>query len=80
MDTAPPNVSEHGWMEHEATGHRAQLPDLPYWRANGWSPVDGPHPEDNPALDVQPEMAQEVESKPKSTKASKTKSTEDGDE
>jgi hypothetical protein len=39
------NTSEHPWMEHDKTGHRAQLPDLPYWRANGWSPCDGPPPE-----------------------------------
>lgn len=39
------DTSEHPWMEHDKTGHRAQLPDLPYWRANGWSPCDGPYPE-----------------------------------
>lgn len=44
MDTTP-SLSEHPWMEHAETGHRAQLPDIPYWRANGWSPVDGPPPE-----------------------------------
>lgn len=37
--------SGHPWMEHDKTGHRAQLPDEPYWRAMGWYPVDGPHPE-----------------------------------
>lgn len=38
-------MNEHPWMEHDKTGHRAQLPDLPYWRAQGWNPVEGPHPE-----------------------------------
>jgi hypothetical protein len=38
-------TSEHPWMEHDKTGHRAQLPDEPYWRAQGWNPVDAPHPE-----------------------------------
>jgi hypothetical protein len=38
-------LSEHPWMEHEPTGNRAQLPDLPYWRAQGWHPCDGPPPE-----------------------------------
>jgi len=37
--------SEHPWMQHDQTGHRAQLPDIPYWRANGWNPCDGPPPE-----------------------------------
>ncbi len=45
--TAAPNLSEHPWMEHAKTGHRAQLPDLPYWRENGWSPCEGPPPEPN---------------------------------
>jgi hypothetical protein len=35
------------WMEHEGTGNRAELPDLPYWRANGWRPCDGPPPEED---------------------------------
>ncbi len=43
--TMPPNLSEHPWMEHDKTGHRAQLPDIPYWRANGWEPCDGPPPD-----------------------------------
>lgn len=49
--TAAPNLSEHPWMEHSETGHRAQLPDLPYWRANGWSPCDGPPPEPDQTRD-----------------------------
>lgn len=46
------NLSEHPWMEHVETGHRAQLPDLPYWRANGWSPCAGPPPEPDLTRDV----------------------------
>lgn len=38
-------MSDHPWMEHAETGHRAQLPDLEYWRAQGWAPCDGPPPE-----------------------------------
>lgn len=45
MVATSPNLSEHPWMEHEETGHRAQLPDEPYWRAQGWNPVDSPPPE-----------------------------------
>lgn len=48
-------ASEHPWMEHSETGHRSQLPDLPYWRAMGWTPVDGPHPE--PDLTHEPSEA-----------------------
>jgi hypothetical protein len=50
-----PNLSEHPWMEHAETGHRAQLPDIEYWRANGWSPVDGPPPEPDLTRDPPPE-------------------------
>lgn len=28
-------------MEHDVHKGRAQLPDIPYWRANGWHPCDG---------------------------------------
>lgn len=45
LPSTVPGQSEHPWMEHEITGHRAQLPDIDYWRANGWHPVDGPAPE-----------------------------------
>lgn len=58
-------MNEHPWMEHDKTGHRAQLPDLPYWRAQGWVPVDGPHPEadylHDPVLTPEPEAKQEPE-------------------
>lgn len=53
------NQSEHPWMEHAATGHRAQLPDLPYWRAHGWEPCDGPPPEPDLTRDHEPETPAE---------------------
>lgn len=49
------DMNEHPWMEHDITGHRAQLPDLPYWRAQGWNPVDGPLPEPDLLRDPVPE-------------------------
>ena len=38
-------MTDHIWMEHTAHGGRRELPDIPYWRANGWEPCDGPPPE-----------------------------------
>lgn len=55
LPTTVPSLNEHPWMEHEVTGHRAQLPDLDYWRANGWHPVDGPHAEPDRTKDPEPE-------------------------
>jgi hypothetical protein len=75
-------TSEHPWMEHDQTGHRAQLPDEPYWRAQGWSPVDGPHPEPDRYHDPEPEppaVEAEPESETKSTKrAAKSAPSEEG--
>jgi hypothetical protein len=51
-------MNEHPWMEHDKTHHRAQLPDDPYWRANGWFPVDGPHPEPDYLHDLVPEAVE----------------------
>lgn len=28
------------WMKNAETGGIADLPDLEYWRANGWKPTD----------------------------------------
>jgi hypothetical protein len=75
VDTTAPNISEHPWMEHEETGHRAQLPDIPYWRGNGWHPCDGPPPE--PLLTHDSAEVEEEPAAPK--KASKSKTTEDGE-
>jgi hypothetical protein len=62
METTAPNLSEHPWMEHEETGHRAQLPDIGYWRGNGWHPCDGPPPEPVLTRDtVEPEPETEDE-------------------
>lgn len=33
------------WMRHAETGNLADLPDLPYWRGNGWEPTDERPPE-----------------------------------
>jgi len=60
-------MNEHPWMEHNVTGHRAQLPDDPYWRANGWNPVDGPHPEPDylhdPVLAPEPDAMKQAPEK-----------------
>jgi hypothetical protein len=87
MDTQPPNISEHPWMEHDKTGHRSQLPDLPYWRANGWSPCDGPPPEPDILHDrllrdpePEPEKAEQPDKPEKpAAKAHKSASTKDGE-
>jgi hypothetical protein len=64
--------SEHPWMEHAETGHRAQLPDDPYWRANGWNPVDGPYPEPDTLHD--PEFRdQEPDQQPEPVKPERAK-------
>jgi hypothetical protein len=55
METTTPSLSEHPWMEHEETGLRAQLPDIGYWRGNGWHPCDGPPPEPSLTRDPEPE-------------------------
>jgi len=52
----------HIWMEHKDTKGRALLPDIEYWRANGWNPCDGPYPEpdftrDPPAEATTPSVA-----------------------
>ena len=46
----------HIWMEHGEHGGRAQLPDIPYWRAAGWEPCDGPPPEPDLTRDPEPEV------------------------
>jgi hypothetical protein len=72
MDTTAPNLSEHPWMEHEETGHRAQLPDIGYWRGAGWHPCDGPPPEPNltrdPEAPAEPGLS---DAQPKKTAKSK---------
>jgi len=57
-------LSEHPWMEHDVTKARAQLPDIPYWRANGWNPCDGPYPEPDFTRDPKPESPAETTARP----------------
>lgn len=57
-------MTEYLWMEHEEHGGRAVLPDIPYWRAIGWHPCDGPPPEVDLTRDentVRPEPASSPE-------------------
>lgn len=42
------------WMKNAETGGVADLPDLPYWRAQGWEPTDGPPPEPSTLRDPLP--------------------------
>jgi hypothetical protein len=68
--------SEHPWMQHTVTGHRAQLPDIPYWRANGWEPCDGPPPE--PDLTRAPiDEAPPTEAGPSASRSKKTASPDE---
>lgn len=66
-------MNEHPWMEHDKTGHRAQLPDLPYWRAMGWSLVDGPHPENDYLHDPEPEPVEDEKPEKPAVKSAPTK-------
>lgn len=69
-------LSEHPWMVHTETGHRAQLPDTPYWRANGWEPCDGPPPEPDLTKDNEetPPSAGSLAVQPKKAAAKAVKS------
>jgi hypothetical protein len=62
------NPDGHIWMRHAEHGGYAQLPDTPYWRANGWEPADGPPPEPDltkdPHLRDQPEKTTESPEEP----------------
>lgn len=53
------NPDGHVWMVHAETGGHAQLPDTPYWRANGWEPCGGPPPE--PDLTKDPHLRDQPE-------------------
>jgi hypothetical protein len=64
-------MSELIWMRHDATGGHAQLPDLPYWRGQGWNPSDPP-PADDTLRDPAPAPAPEAPAattKPAATQA-----------
>jgi hypothetical protein len=43
------------WMYHAESGNHAELPDLPFWRAQGWEPADGPPPEPDLTRDPLPD-------------------------
>lgn len=43
------------WMKHAEHGGIANLPDLPFWRAQGWEPADGPPPEPDLTRDPLPD-------------------------
>jgi hypothetical protein len=43
------------WMQHTENGNYADLPDLPFWRAQGWEPADGPPPEPDYTRDPLPD-------------------------
>jgi len=49
------------WMKHKDHEGIADLPDLPYWRAQGWEPADGPPPEPDLLHDPEPEEEQAAE-------------------
>lgn len=48
------------WMKHAEHGGIANLPDIPYWRENGWEPTDERPAESNPLRDP-PEVVAEAE-------------------
>lgn len=52
-------MSDRIWMEHAEHGGRAELPDLPFWRSQGWQPTDGPPPEPDLTKDPDPEPTEE---------------------
>jgi hypothetical protein len=52
------------WMEHDITHGRQVLPDIEYWRANGWNPCDGPYPEPDLTKDPAPPEDQPPEDEP----------------
>lgn len=75
------NPDGHVWMEHAETGGRAQLPDTPYWRANGWEPAGGPPLEPDltkdPHLRDQPERQPQTDESPEEPSGLFAATTED---
>jgi len=68
-------LSEHPWMEHDVTKARAQLPNIPFWRANGWSLCDGPYPEPDLTRDTEPPAEATVDFPPEAPTGRKSKTT-----
>jgi hypothetical protein len=54
------------WMKHAEHDGIADLPDLPFWRAQGWEPTDGPPPEPDTLRDpgVEPPTEEDPETPP----------------
>lgn len=61
------NPDGHVWMQHTEHGGYSQLPDTPYWRAQGWEPVDGPPPE--PDLTKDPHLRDQPAEQPEQTES-----------
>jgi hypothetical protein len=68
------------WMEHDVHGGRALLPDLPYWRANGWNPCDGPPVMPSTLRDPIPDPEPEAPETPPSAGSSAGRPAEAGDD
>lgn len=68
---------EQIWMEHGEHGGRALLPDLPYWRANGWQPCGGPPDLPSTLRDPIPERAPEEPETPPSAGSSAVRSEDE---
>lgn len=69
-------MTERIWMQHPETGGRAELPDIAYWRANGWEPTDdGPPPEPDLLRDPPPEAPPEAPDAEKAPGLSAAKTT-----
>jgi hypothetical protein len=54
------------WMTHAETGGTADLPDIEFWRAQGWEPAGGPPPEPDTLRDpgVEPPPTEDPETPP----------------
>jgi hypothetical protein len=61
------------WMKHAETGGFADLPELPYWRAQGWDPTDERPPEPDTLRDPQPEETTQAPAESLGLSAAKTK-------
>jgi hypothetical protein len=49
------------WMKHAEHGGVADLPDMPYWRSNGWEPTDERPTEPDLLHDPEPEDTEDTE-------------------
>lgn len=69
------------WMKHAVHGGIADLPDIEYWRAQGWEPTDGPPPEPDLLRDpgVEPPTTEDPET-PSETGSSAVRPEADDEE